>query len=79
MKGLNSTSSSFGVNKMIQQNTATGSNFFSRRTSFSMSKNTQGKLDVLKDDLTYLNSDIIETRNTTKVQSYLIFSKPHYT
>ena len=44
-----------------------------------MSKNTQGKLDVLKDDLTYLNSDIIETRNTTKVQSYLIFSKPHYT
>lgn len=49
IKLLNSTSSSFGVNKLIQQNTGTGSNFFTRRTSFSLTKNAQGKLDNLKD------------------------------
>lgn len=58
IKLLNSTSSSFGVNKIAQPNTATGSNFYTRR-SFSLTRNTQGKLDTLHDDLRYLTADII--------------------
>lgn len=37
-----------------------------------MTRNTQGKLDTLKDDLFYLNGDILQTRNTTKVISLFI-------
>lgn len=59
LKLLNSTSSSFGANKLIQQNSGSGSRFFPRRTSFSLTKNAQGKLDNLKDDLTYLTGDIM--------------------
>jgi hypothetical protein len=58
IKFLNSTSSSFGINKINQPNTGTSSNFYTRR-SFSLTRNTQGKLDTLNDDLRYLTSDII--------------------
>lgn len=60
MKALNSTSSSFGINKLAQQNSMTGNtSLMMRKTSFTMTRNTQGRLDTLKDDLFYLNGDIL--------------------
>ena len=58
---FNSTLSSF--NK-----TPSKSNFMIRRSSSSSSfRNTQGKLDSLKQDLLYLESDIKGLRDVTKV------------
>ena len=61
---FNSTLSSF--NK-----TPSKSNFSIRRSSSTSFRNTQGKLDNLKQDLIYLDSDIKCVRDVTKVQPLL--------
>ena len=58
----NSTSSSFGK-------TPSKSTFAIRRSSSTSFKNTQGKLDNLNQDLTYLDSDIKAMRDVTKVKT----------
>ena len=57
---FNSTSSSFA-------RTPSKSIFGMRRSSSTSFKNTQGRLDNLKQDLTYLDSDINAMRDVTKV------------
>lgn len=57
---FNSTSSSFAK-------TPNKSSFSIRRSSSTSFKNTQGKLDTLKQDLTYLDSDVQNLRGVTKV------------
>ena len=57
---MNSTSSSFG-------RTPNKSSFSIRRSSSTSFKNTQGKLDHLKEDLCYLDGDIQNLRGVTKV------------
>lgn len=52
---FNSTSSSFAK-------TPNKTSFTIRRSSSTSFKNTQGKLDTLKQDLNYLDSDVHEIR-----------------